>query len=141
MSRLIFMLFFCAAIATAQGQLPSDVDLKAAYCIPVARVASQTNVTENMPESFKNNLRDIKNNGDINLRRLNLYLLPRLSQLDVMPLIGASKSAEEDLARSDADFMKCGSMSTDKDVLGCIAVETEAVKRVRSCNVLSFLPF
>ena len=141
MSRLIFMLLFSPAIATAQGQLPSDVDLKAAYCIPVARFASQTTVTENMPESFKNSLRDTKNMGDVNLRRLNLYLLPRLSQLDVMPLIGASNSAEEDLARSEADFMKCGSMSTDKDVLLCIAVETEAVKRVRSCNVLSFLPF
>lgn len=141
MSRLIFLWLFCPAIATAQGQLLSDVDLKAAYCIPVARLASQTNVTENMPESFKNSLRDTKNKGDVNLRRLNLYLLPRLSQLDVMPLIGALKSAEEDLARSKADSMKCGSMSTDRDVLQCIAVETQTLKRLRSCDVLNFLPF
>ena len=141
MSRLIFMLLISPALAIAQGQLPSDVDLKAAYCIPIARFASQITESENLPESFRNSLRDSKDKGAVNLRRLNLYLIPRLSQLDAMSLIGASKSAEEDLERVNAEIRQCDRMSSVEEALKCIAVETEAVKRVRSCNVLSFLPF
>ena len=141
MSRLIVTLLFSPAVAIAQGQLPSDIDLKAAYCIPIARFASQTTVMENLPESFRKSLRDTKDRGDVNLRRLNLYLVPRLSQLDVMSLVGAAKSAEEDLGRVNAEMKLCDSISPVEEALKCMAVETEAVKRVRSCNVLSFLPF
>lgn len=141
MSRLFFMLLISPVIAIAQGQLPNDVDLKAAYCIPIARDASQTMVIEDVPEAFRNIQRDYKRKGEANLRRLKLYLFPRLTQLDAMSLIGASKSAEEDLERSIAEFRKCERMSTKEEASKCLAVETEAMKRVRSCNVLSFLPF
>lgn len=142
MPRLMFMLLIYPAVAIAQGQLPSDVDLKAAYCIPIVRFASQTAVNdENLPESLRKHFRDMKDKGAVNLRRLNLYLVPRLSQLDVMPLIGALKSAEEDWERVTAEIRQCDRMSPVEEALKCMAMETEATKRVRSCNVLSFLPF
>ena len=141
MSRLIFMLLICPSFAYAQSQLPSDVDLKAAYCIPIARYYSQITVSQNLPDVFRESLRDTKEKGAVNLRRLNLYLVPRISKLDAMSLIGASRSAQEDLERSDAEFMKCDSMNTTEQAWQCFAVETETLKRLRSCNVLSFLPF
>lgn len=142
MSRLIFVLLICPTLAMAQQiQLPNDVDLKAAYCIPIARFASETLVGENMPEHFKKSLQDGKDEGAANLRRLRLYLMPRVSYLDTMSLVGAAKSAEDDLAQIKAEVVKCDRMSTMEEALKCLSVETEAVKRVRSCNVLSFLPF
>ena len=142
MSRLLFVLLVCPTLAMGQqGQLPNDVDLKAAYCIPIARYASQTTVNENLSESFRNGLQDIKDKGSVNLRRLNLYLLPRLSQLDITPLFAASKSAEEDWERMTGEIRQCDKISPVKEALKCKAFETEATKRLRSCNVLSFLPF
>ena len=141
MSRLFFMLLISPAIAIAQGQLPNDVDLKAAYCIPIARSASQTSVIQDAPEAFRNSQRDYKDKGAVNLRRLKLYLVPRLFQLDAMSLIGASKSAEEDLKLAYAEFTRCERMNTREEASKCFAVETETMKRVRSCNVLSFLPY
>lgn len=61
MSRLIFMLLICPTLAMAQQiQLPNDVDLKAAYCIPIARSASEILVDENIPEPFKKGMQDSK---------------------------------------------------------------------------------
>lgn len=143
MSRLMFMLLIYPAVAIAQGQLPSDIDLKAAYCLPIVRSASQITIDENLPESWRNSVREQKDMGVVNLRRLNLYLVPRLSQLDVMPLIGANKSAEEDMERIKAEIAACykGTGTTRDAYLKCLEIETEAKKRLRSCNALSFLPF
>lgn len=142
MSRLLFVLLMCPTLAMGQQtQLPNDIDLKAAYCIPIARNASQVTVYQNLPEPFRNSFQDTKDKGAANLRRLNLYLLPRLSQLSAMPLIGASKSAEEDLERTMAEITQCDRTSPVEKALKCMTMETEAMKRVRSCKVLSFLPF
>lgn len=75
------------------------------------------------------------------MRRLRLYLLPRVSYLDTLSLVGAAKSAEDDMAQIKAEVVNCDRMSTMEEALKCFSVETEAVKRVRSCRVLSFLPF
>lgn len=137
MSRLMFMLLLFPAVAIAQRQLPNDVDLKAAYCIPIVRSHGQIAIND-CPEAFRNSLQDGKDKAAVNLRRLTLYLLPRFSQLDVTPLLGASKSAEEDMEWMMAEVRKCDKMTPIEEALKCMAVETETSKRLRSCNVLSF---
>ena len=141
MSRLILMLLISPALAIAQGQLPNDIDLKAAYCIPIARFGSQVTVGENLPESSRASLQNSKDKGTVDLRRLNSYLAPRLPQLDPRPLVRASKSAEEDLRRVTTEIRQCDRMSPVGEALKCVSLETGALKRVRSCDVLSFLPF
>lgn len=142
MSRLLFVLLICPTLAMAQQiQLPNDVDLKAAYCIPIARWATEIPVGEKLPEPFRKSIQDTKEKGAANLRRLRLYLHPRVSYLDTLSLIGAAKSAEDDMAQTRAEVDNCGRMNTTEDAMKCLSVETEAVKRIRSCDVLSFLPF
>jgi hypothetical protein len=141
MSRLFFMLLTFPVAAIAQLQLPNEIDLKAAYCIPIVLFDSQIEVDRNLPEPLRNNLQESKDKGITNLRRINLYLVPRLSLLEVMPLVGAKKSAEEDLDRIKSEIRKCNELSSVKEALNCMSVETETLKRARSCKALSFLPF
>jgi hypothetical protein len=140
MSRLMFMLLICPTVAFAQGQLPNEVDLKAAYCIPIVRERVENPLNpEKYPESARKELQDLNGRNAINLRRLNLYLLPRLSQLEVASLVGAIKSAEEDLNRNKDEARQCKKMSSVEELWKCM--ETDTFKRLQSCNVVSFLPF
>lgn len=134
------VLLLCICSAASAEILPDQVDLKAAYCIPIARSSSNATVRENLPERIKNSLRENKERNEVNLRRLNLYLLPRIPYLDSMALIGASRSAEDDLARIAAEVGACFKKS-EVEAMTCLNVNTEAAVRVRSCNNLSFLPF
>ena len=98
-------------------------------------------MNEDLPEPLKISLAATRDKGVANLRRLRLYLLPRTSQLEVMSLLGAAKSAEEDIKELKAEINRCLNMPLVGEGLKCVAAETETSKRVRSCNDVSFLPF
>jgi hypothetical protein len=140
MLRLMFMLLIYPTVVFAQSQLPNEVDLKAAYCTPVirARVENPLNL-EDFQESMRKNVQELNERNAINLRRLNLYLMPRLSQLETDPLLGAVKSAKEDMIRSKDANAQCKRTGSVEELLKCM--ETETFKRLQICNAVSFLPF
>jgi hypothetical protein len=123
--------------------LPDQTDLKAAYCFPVVRKFSEINIDENWPSEFRNRQIVIRDRNITDLRRLQMYLLPRTSQLEKTALLLAFKRAEEDLSQVDSDIKKCDRKNPVNDFLKCMDIQTETASaiRVRSCSDLSFLPF
>lgn len=138
-AALTLSVFFClSAVADA---LPDQVDLKAAYCLPIVRWRSETFVDENLPDVFKRSMAEIRAKGIDDLHRLKLYLVPRISQLEINGIEAASKRGREDLERFFAEINACTPEDVGEKRNRCLSMETEATKRVRSCTGLSFLPF
>ena len=139
---IMSLAFFSSALTSVNAQvLPDSTDLKAAYCIPIARSQSLLTVSEDTPEPFKTNMTAIRDQGVVNLRRLQLYLLPRIPRLETMSLVAAAKSADEDMGRQEAELNKCLNHNIVEVGLRCLGKPTEAGKRIQSCQDLSFLPF
>ena len=110
--RLLFcyLAFSVAAPALAQS-LPTDTDLRTAYCITVAK--SQLIVTQQMldgePErspAFAFVQKTHKEQADL-VNRLQSYLLPKLSGLHAEPLLLAAKRAVVDLDEGKAAASVC----------------------------------
>lgn len=120
--------------------LPDAVDLKAAYCIPIVRSAAEITGGDALPEPGRTEVRVFREKAQQDLRRLQLYLLPRLELLDSDPLFGASQAATDDQARARAELQSCMA-KPGAELKACLAVESEAQKRIGSCRDLSFLPF
>lgn len=145
-------------IANAQ-RLPTDVELKAAYCLSVTQglmnqtAQMMTNLgvpPEKQTDAFKDQ------NERVN--RLKLYLLPRLQELEMLSVTSALKRGETDaatyFARMSEVQNKCqpscpalGSSSQEYDrwqqcMLDCIvARHDEFIERIKSCSRLDWLPF
>lgn len=135
----IFLVALYLGAASAEV-LPDQVDLKASYCIPIARSRSSIAIEDSYPANIKSSLTAIRDKGAVNLRRLNLYLLPRLSQLELTAVLAASKSADEDLLRIREEVGECFKKAAN-EVERCVAAETDAFKRIKSCDDVAFLPF
>jgi hypothetical protein len=86
--------------------LPSEIDLRAAYCIPIVQhIVSLLNGLDrefgpSPPSPAEAELR-------ADLRRLQLYLLPRLPHLELLGVVTAQMRAKEDLASLDAFAETC----------------------------------
>jgi hypothetical protein len=137
-----------AATFSAQAQqLPNQVDLKAAYCIPIAQneiALLTTPVPDNSPplaDEYKRMFAQTLDKKNTNLRRLQLYLVPRVQYLDTLGLEAARKRGEEDAARASRDVSACISGCQDITCITKCSNESEAAVRTRTCNDLSFLPF
>jgi hypothetical protein len=141
MNKRVFMLACVLSASTNAAILPDAIDLKAAYCISIVRSSAEIGGNiENMPEPFKTEARIFREKAQSDLRRLQLYLVPRIKLLDPMPLLGADQSAQDDQARSLSEVQSCMG-KPQSELKACLEVETEAQKRIRSCRDLSFLPF
>ena len=137
-----------------QARTPSDIELKASYCVPVARnmVELLTKVPA-LPDAegqkiAANAIADARDR----LNRLQAYLAPRLSQLDSLSMLAAMKRGEADIARSDAKAAgmrdACeGTCKTGTVNLAWAQCMTECYRRdetlarIQSCNNLTWLPF
>jgi hypothetical protein len=100
--------------AAQQLQLPSDADLKTAYCIPVAEfgvnfvkqilanaAASQQRPTPEQQQTigrYRSNLQE----QEAVLDRLRKYLVPRVPYLDPIALTGAQQRGQADVAALQA---------------------------------------
>lgn len=120
---LIFMIPFGAA--RAQNALPNATDLHAAYCIPILKeMATESNeavarllmLEKNRPESGaakaarKKALQGAKEDHsaiDASLKKVQLYLLPRMMRLAPMGLLAASTAAKDDMNRVAKGFKSC----------------------------------
>ena len=144
---------------------PNETDLHAAYCIEVINyqirlgesiLASQDKST--VPGAAEAApLEAVKANIDTQratLRKLNLYLLPRVVDLDQIGLAGAKSTAKNDLARFNSAMSTCQSqcpMSPGFDASALRKCTTECATRampdfatvqmkLKSCQDPGWLP-
>lgn len=81
--------------ASAQAP-PTDIDLKAAYCIEANKqLLAHQSGADAKPAATAEIVRDASDHLD----RLQGYLLPRLPNLDALPLLAASKQVESDVVQ------------------------------------------
>jgi hypothetical protein len=157
----------CAALGLYGGaalaqQLPNEVDLKAAYCMPVKNATLQQ--VNNMYVSASNDedkktLAKAKSEIEANLTRLNLYLFPRFKYLDQTSIFAAIESGKADVNRWGQDWQACMTncpmnfqpRDTSKrrdhifqEAKACrekCTGESQAFERQKVCGDLAFLPF
>lgn len=149
MRPLIALCLLAAIAAQAQTfQLPTDADLKSAYCIPVkkAMIEAYAKITD-VPSGKK-----AYNDANTDLIRLQSYIVPRVSSLDPTSIVLATKRGESDYKQAMADAGQCASRCSafvenggptqrwNECSSACVA-ESTASARIRSCNNLSWLPF
>lgn len=140
-STLIVTTAFLVCHAASAGQiLPNAADLKAAYCIPIARSGAEIRNVDEMPEPARTSMREFQQKAQQDWRRLQLYLQPRMELLETTSLLAAAQGAKEDQERAGAELESCMG-KPGAELKACLAVESAAVKRIRSCRDLSFLPF
>jgi hypothetical protein len=155
--RLVIACVFLLAAPLANSQpttLPTDLDLKTAYCITVAKKSieglSREQTVQGTPghDYMQGMIRDRSND----LHRLQSYLLPKLPSLEASGLIAAAKRAETDfVASGDAAgqcSVRCNSTlengSMGNKWLACMNActgESAVYERVNSCRNINWLPF
>lgn len=155
----------------AEARLPTDIELHAVYCIPMVNseiatirnaisiVETEIQVEERTPNlSLKNPslFRELKgllpkwrqelSDRESALRRLRLYIVPRMYDLDPTSLLTASLRAEEDqnLMRKKVDV--CAVQCNKKDapsncVNTCTDLGPEFRQRLEACRKPSWLPY
>lgn len=149
-------LFLCQSLsAVAQNELPSQADLKAAYCIPVlqntAKVLSVP-IEPATPE-VKAAMQKAVNKAKDDQNRIRSYLLPRLPHLDVTGIELAMKRGDDDIRQDLSIISACftaiknGSCENSQTIEGAQACyskcmsQNEPGNRMKSCQDLSWLPF
>lgn len=146
-SVLFFALSFSTKISQAQTFLPNDIDLTAAYCVGVLNAKIDALNKESHLREFPaiRDSQDEQRQGfHRDLRRLNLYLMPRLSRLETQGLLAATVSGKEDFFAGLEDFTKCTGTKkncvTDQGCYSACRSSSPAIRRTDRCNDTSFLP-
>ena len=144
-----------AVFSHAQNS-PSDIELRASYCIPVvqaairlntdmlAQLAGSTNETDHLASA---SLEESRSKSDSDLRRLQAYALPKLAghAADdyVLGFAAAAQRGKADLEGSmravNSCSKTCGAFGL-QCVQSCVAREP-ANQRVAVCHSLDWLPF
>jgi hypothetical protein len=156
----IFLATVCSAAAQVQtGEQPTSDDLRAAYCLEVTK--SHAAIFEgllrgdgNPPEVQRLLGAQAEREHDV-LRRLELYLFPRLDRLDPTQIILAQQSARADmdaLAKVGnfcmANAPECGPHQPVADALACsercaegrMPTFASVRARVTACQSPNWLP-
>lgn len=120
-------------------KLPTDIDLKAAYCLGTYKEVLAADFSQS-PDRSISQMNQKK--AGINRDRIQAYLLPRLLYLDSTGIVVANSRGIND-SRDATDAMgrclsTCGPQS--ECVIKC-ANDDPAMIRVKSCSDPSFLPF
>lgn len=167
-SRICFYSVFLASapIAIAQDQVPSDAELRSAYCIPVLQqqltLAKQIDAMDTKSENDPTTPADVRAQSlatrearqreiadlDSALKRLQAYLLPRFFQRDPVAMVAAQKRGETDWQQL-ADGMqsqcatRCAAITMSAEAVACInsCVNPELVARLKACKNPTWLPF
>jgi hypothetical protein len=129
---------------------PNETDLKAAYCRPVVassiaehRRAVSANLTPQLHNAAQKRLEAAIERG----RRLEFYLLPRINALKSERLLEAQGRGYTDISEA-ADMAracdtKCSGIGDADAATSCrrrCGDDSEALKRTRACNDISWLP-
>lgn len=141
--------------ANAQ-QAPTDIELKAAYCLAVTRkqVEGMEQAKVSDPEVKKNlstTLRDAK----VRLSKLQRYVTPRVQTLEPMPIVSEMNRGEADYTDynqrmgevAPACIISCQLLDSTgearRKAMACLnrcVEQDELIARVNSCSRLTWLP-
>jgi len=127
---------------------PSDIDLKAAYCIEANKaILAEQSGQDPKPLALAQMASDTRDH----INRLQGYLLPRLPDLDALPLLAASQRAQGDIAQLKNLASSCqrrainecgtngGAQCLVESYHSC--TKGELLDRLQSCTNLNWLPF
>ena len=154
------ILLFLLASSVAAQELPSQTDLRAAYCIPIVQDALDVIsplLTLTDSAQLTEDLTTLVTEDTDNLRRLNLYLAPRIPHLEPLGLATAAQRAKEDLKQYEQHGKSCATkcqqsvnkqrVSEDKRASAegackrkCFA-ESPVRSRFEECHDLRWLPY
>jgi hypothetical protein len=159
------LLLACGAtqVAVSQDTVPSDAELRTAYCIPVLQFeikmvndaqASADNWFKRNPPStpeLQKQIAETSEQGREEIARLNstlsrlqAYLLPRFMQRDPVALAMATKRAQADLQELQANANRCVKQcATAPDNKACLEScgDPDLTVRLKSCIAPTWLPF
>jgi len=139
--------------AHAQVRIPTDIELKAAYCVKV--VQGQIALYQSLPQISQEGEKikaDSIRAAEDRLNRLKLYVMPRMSVLDPTAMLAAMKRGETDFATKTDDAVDetCDKTCQFKAKPGgesarcfsdCLALHDPRVARLQSCANINWLPF
>lgn len=148
---IVLILYLAASIASAQIALPNQTDLTASYCVGVIRSQIDSsnilwqkfikNAPQSVRESFSNSIKK----RESELRRLELYIIPRMPYLNVEGLLAAAQAGKEDFSNqgvTDCTIQKkcLYSSNTDQCIDQC-QKDSPSWTRMQKCSEgLAFLP-
>ncbi len=152
-TSITLMLAALTACSAEADPLPSQVDLKAAYCISVIQddVAALSTPDLSLPDAAKQLVAAAREKAESNLRHLQRYLIPRIQYLDTGAILAAAQQGKEDSALiskghlGEACITSCLPRRQEaKAWKACMikCMESDSTyARLKTCSDLSFLPF
>ena len=157
-----------AGSSIAQAPLPTETELRAAYCIPVLQddiaglhelldsiMESMAAVTDDVPPAMRQEWKDSieKSKRDLPehikaresaLNRVQLFIIPRMRYLDPAALLSATARAKADIQENAADTRKCTNQcTTSGQIKSCMSacVNSDLSARLDACRNPTWLPF
>lgn len=153
LTPIFIVLFFGYARAYAGGYPPSDIELKAAYCVDTVTEAAKAwdiPISQSDPRLTSESLNFLRTERDkalANLNRLRSYLLPKSKYLDTDALLFAINRSKVDRASLDQCIEKksCkGGFANEKTLKcydDCNKETGGTIDRLRMCHNIDWLPF
>lgn len=147
-----FLLIFALAVSLLDDaradQLPTETDLRAAYCIKVNQGTLDAIANYRPAQPVKPRLEEMvaKMNAETGaaardrLHRLRSYLFPRVPSLELASIVAAMKRGEIDTAR----YFETSPDVWDKKATRCIRNCMEGDQlyaRIAACKKINWLPF
>jgi hypothetical protein len=154
--KITFIILFLLGYARAYagGYPPSDIELKAAYCVdPVTEAAKAWDIpiSDSDPRFTSENLNFLRTERDkalSNLNRVRSYLMPKSKYLDTDALLLAINRSKADRASFEQCIEKknCkGDFVANEKILKCYEdcnKDTGGTRdRLRMCHNIDWLPF
>jgi hypothetical protein len=161
----IAMATLICQVHAQERTLPTDTDLRAAYCVKVvqsdlqmfSRLDSEfgpivdayikrTDISDAEKSKAESALRDIRasrfESGE-NVKRLQSFILPRIASVDSTSMLLAVKRSDEDLSSFSARTAECTKSCNTSDTAKCAenCVGPELIQRLKGCRTLTWLPF
>lgn len=129
---------------TQADLLPSQVDMKAAYCVQTIQNGIAFLSAPDLSESGeqKKIATDALEIANLNLRHLQRYFVVRMQYLDPLDVIAAKQQAIEDMTLKDKLFIACHESCINMKGMACATNCIASVNaKFQNCSDLSFLPF
>ncbi len=152
MHKLPILLVLMLASRVEARELPSEIDLRAAYCISIVQgsisVVRSVPIDARFTEEIKEIVEETLSEMTADLRKLQLYLIPRIPHLAPLGLVAAHKSGEEDFVRFDKYVKtcqtKCEHLLNKPSWASCLEkckTDNPLNTHLKACSDLSWLPF
>ena len=149
---LVWLVSVLASVSSlAQPRAPTDIELKAGYCLGVAK--SQIDIVPHgdFPIHVQTQLDKFQAEATDRSNRLKAYLVPKLDVVDFTGIFAANSRAkvDVDLSRNDPEVTACILQCLDKSIAKdrletCTKTCTSGIERysrIESCKILNWLPF